>query len=87
MTRSKVLSTRARLTIALRGLGYTVPDSQANFVWATGGESGPETFEKLKERRVLVRLMTYPGYPQGLRISIGTDAEIDRLLETLTIPD
>ena len=87
LTRSNVLSTRARLTIALRGLGYTVPDSQANFVWATGGDPARKTFEKLKERRVLVRLMTYPGYPQGLRVSIGTDAEIDRLLETLTNPD
>ena len=87
VTRSKVLSTRPRLTTALLGLGYTVPDSQANFVWATGGSPAQETFEKLKERRVLVRLMTYPGYPQGLRISIGTDTEIDRLLETLTIPE
>ncbi len=87
VTRSKVLSTRARLTTALLGLGYTVPDSQANFVWATGGSPAQETFEKLKEFRVLVRLMTYPCYPQGLRISIGTDIEIDRLLEILTIPE
>ena len=28
--------------------------------------------------------MSYPGYPAGLRISIGTDAEIDRLLEILS---
>jgi histidinol-phosphate/aromatic aminotransferase/cobyric acid decarboxylase-like protein len=27
--------------------------------------------------------MNYTGYPEGLRISIGTDAEIDRLLEML----
>ena len=27
--------------------------------------------------------MSYPGYPEGLRISVGTDAEIDRLLEML----
>ena len=27
--------------------------------------------------------MTYPGYPDGLRMTIGTDAEIDRLLEVL----
>ncbi len=32
----------------------------------------------------LVRLMSYPGYPAGLRISIGTDGEIDRLLQILT---
>ena len=49
-----------------------------------GGLPARETFEQLKECRVLVRLMSYPGYPAGLRISIGTDAEIDRLLQILT---
>jgi histidinol-phosphate aminotransferase len=82
-TRSKVIATRDRLTAALRGLGYTVPDSQANFVWATGGAPARATFQQLKERRILVRLMSYPGYPEGLRISVGTDDEIDLLLEAL----
>ena len=83
VTRSKVLATRQRLTAALRELGYTVPDSQANFVWATGGPPAPETFARLKDERILVRLMSYRGHPAGLRISVGTDAEIDRLLEVL----
>ncbi len=87
LTRSKVLATRCHLTAGLRALGYTVPDSQANFVWATGGPAAGETFEQLKERRVLVRLMSYPGYPSGLRISIGSDSEIDRLLQLLTNRD
>ena len=82
-TRSKILATRSRLTAALRAMGYTVPDSQSNFVWATGGPPARETFQKLKDRKILVRLMSYPGYPDGLRITIGTDAEIDRLLENL----
>lgn len=81
--RARIVATRARLTSALRGLGYTVPDSQANFVWATGGPPAREVFARLKERRVLVRLMSYPGSPEGLRITVGTDAEIDRLLELL----
>jgi histidinol-phosphate aminotransferase len=79
-TRAKVLATRARLTAALRAMGYHVPDSQANFVWATGGPPARETFQALKDRKILVRLMTYPGYPEGLRITVGTDEEIDRLL-------
>jgi histidinol-phosphate aminotransferase len=82
-TRSRIIATRSRLTDELRALGYTVPASQANFVWATQGPPARETFVKLKERKVLVRLMTYPGHPDGLRITIGTDAEIDRLLEIL----
>jgi len=82
-TRSKILATRTRLTAALRSRGYTVPDSQSNFVWATGGAPARETFQRLKDRKILVRLMCYPGYADGLRISIGTDAEIDALLENL----
>ena len=77
------MATRGRLTTALRSMGYKVPDSQANFVWATDGPPARETFQRLKDHKILVRLMTYPGYPEGLRISIGTDAEIDRLLEML----
>jgi histidinol-phosphate aminotransferase len=83
-TRSWILSTRLRLTRALRGMGYQVPDSQANFVWATGGPPARTTFNRLKDRKILVRLMCYPGYEEGLRISIGTDEEIDRLLHAFT---
>ena len=82
-TRARILATRSRLTGALRSIGYTVPDSQSNFVWATGGPPARETFQRLKDHKILVRLMSYPGYSEGLRISIGTDAEIDRLLEML----
>jgi histidinol-phosphate aminotransferase len=82
-TRDRILATRRRLTDSLRARGYSVPDSHANFVWATGGAEPRLTFERLKERRILVRLMCYPGVEPGLRISIGTDAEIDRLLEVL----
>jgi histidinol-phosphate aminotransferase len=82
-TRAKIVATRGRLTTALRSMGYRVPNSQANFVWATEGPPARATFQRLKDQRILVRLMTYPGYPEGLRISIGTDGEIDRLLEAL----
>ncbi len=41
------------------------------------------TFQKLKDRKILVRLMAYDGYPEGLRISVGTDEEIDRFLDVL----
>lgn len=82
-TRSKVIATRGRLTSALRSLGYTVPDSHSNFVWATGGAPARETFQKLKERRILVRLMSYSGYPEGIRVSVGTDEEIDQFLDAL----
>jgi histidinol-phosphate aminotransferase len=81
--RGKILATRRRLTEAVRALGYRVPDSQANFVWCTGGPPAAEVYAALKERKILVRLMRYPGIPDGLRITVGTDAEVDRLLEHL----
>jgi histidinol-phosphate aminotransferase len=39
-------------------------------------------YEELKRRKILVRYMNYDGY-DGLRISVGTDAEIDKLLQEL----
>jgi histidinol-phosphate aminotransferase len=80
-TRARILATRRRLTEAARALGYHVPESQANFVWCTGGPPAAPIYEALKERKILVRLMRYPGLADGLRITVGTDAEIDRLLE------
>ncbi len=82
-TRAKILATRDRLTAAVRALGYQVPESQANFVWCLGGPPASEIYQALKERKILVRLMRYPGLPEGLRITVGTDEEIDKLLENL----
>lgn len=81
--RAKVLKTRERLTDAMRGLGYRVPDSRANFVWCLGGPPAALVYDALKSRGILVRLMRYEGYDDGLRITVGTDHEIDRLLEEL----
>ena len=83
-TRAKIIATRLRLIEALRRLGFNVLPSQANFVWARRPDRPVrEIFEELKRRHVLVRYMTYAGHGDGLRISVGTDAEIDRLLEEL----
>lgn len=82
-TRAKILATRARLTAAMRHRGYHVPESRANFVWCTGGPPAAPIYEALKARRILIRLMRYPGLPDGLRITVGTDPEIDRLLAAL----
>jgi histidinol-phosphate aminotransferase len=82
-TRAKILATRSRLSEGLRRLGFAVPPSQANFVWARSGRPVKSIFEELKKRNILVRYMAYAGHGDGLRISVGTDAEIDRLLEEL----
>jgi histidinol-phosphate aminotransferase len=84
-TRDTILRTRARLEPALRRLGLDVCPSQANFVWCRSpGRSLKPMFEELKKRKILVRYMVYDGHGDGLRITVGTDGEIDRLLEEMT---
>jgi histidinol-phosphate aminotransferase len=65
-------------------LGFEVCPSQANFVWTRrrGGDAR-RIFEELKNRKILVRYMVYEGYGDGLRISIGSDADVDRLMAEL----
>jgi histidinol-phosphate aminotransferase len=68
----------------MRDLGFIVPDSQANFVWAVHGSRAVRPmYEELKRRRILVRYMVYPGWGDGLRISVGTHEEIAACLEAL----
>ena len=68
----------------MRRLGYTVPESQANFVCSARAAKRPRrVYEALKARKILVRLMRYPGREDGLRITVGTDAEIDVLLAAM----
>jgi histidinol-phosphate aminotransferase len=84
-TRTRILATRARLERELSRLGFIVTPSQANFVWARRSERPVKPiFEELKRRNILVRYMVYEGYGDGLRVSVGTDDEIDQLLRELS---
>jgi histidinol-phosphate aminotransferase len=83
-TTAKIIATRTRMRSELRMRGFDVLPSQANFVWATRKDRPVKRiFEELKARRILVRYMNYPNHGDGLRISVGSDMEIDRLLEEL----
>ena len=83
--RAKILATRTCPSAAMPGLGFDVAPSQANFVWCRRADRPLKPiYEELKRRMILVRYMVYKDYGDGLRITVGTDAEIDRLLEELT---
>ena len=86
-TRGKIISTRERMSLRLRELGFHVTRSEANFVWCTGANVPLQTiYEQLKASRILVRYMEYPDWGNGLRISVGTDDQVDAclgLLETM----
>ncbi len=83
-TRARILATRARLEPALTAFGFQVTPSQANFVWCRRSDQPVKPiYEELKKRQILVRYMLYEGYGDGLRVSVGSDVEIDRLLEEM----
>lgn len=78
---AKILATREKLTAGMRKLGFSVIDSQANFTWNTHPTIPVKPiYEFLKANRYLVRYMNYPGWGDGLRISVGTDEQIEETL-------
>jgi histidinol-phosphate aminotransferase len=81
---AKVRASRDRLTAGMRALGFATVDSQANFVW-NPHHSVPvkPLYEQLKAAGVLVRYMDYPGWGDGLRISVGTNDQIETCLSLL----
>jgi histidinol-phosphate aminotransferase len=80
----KVKASRTKLTADLKNLGFTVLDSQANFVLATPLTGNAEfLYLKLKERGILVRYFKQPGLEDKLRISVGTDEQNQILIEAL----
>jgi histidinol-phosphate aminotransferase len=80
----RICASRARLSDALRALGFDVPPSEANFVLARRpGRDQRATYEALKARGILVRYFDAPALRDALRITVGTDAEIDVLLAAL----
>ena len=82
--RAKIVATRRRLVAEMRNLGFVTVDSQSNFTWNTHPRLPVRPiYEQLKRHRILVRYMNYPAWGDGLRISVGTDAEIDVCLEKL----
>ncbi|MFC4597855.1 histidinol-phosphate transaminase [Cohnella hongkongensis] len=83
-TNRKVTETRERTTDALRELGFEVVDSLANFVFVTHpAKEARELFAALKSRGILVRYFNKPRIDNYLRITIGTDDEMEALLNAL----
>lgn len=82
---ARMCATRSRLIEGLRALGLTVPDSQANLVLAIFEDvaSAKGMFQALRDRSIYVRYFPDRRLDNALRISIGTDDEIDQLLAAM----
>ena len=81
-TISKIIATRTRVTEELRSLGFEVLDSQTNFIMATHKDYDmKEMFEYLKENKIFIRYFNQPRINKYVRITIGTDEEMDKFLQ------
>jgi len=80
----RVIRTRERIATALQRLGFEVCPSQTNFLFARPPRFAAESWlGRLRDRRILVRWFRPPAVREYLRISIGTDAEMDALLRAV----
>ncbi len=83
-TCGKIIDTRERVKKELAGLGFTFPDSMANFIFAKHDRiSGDEIFNALRNAGIYVRHWNKDRISDYLRITIGTDGEMDKLIEFL----
>ncbi|MDD6567686.1 MAG: histidinol-phosphate transaminase [Eubacterium sp.] len=81
-TCQKVIKTRERVTLELKKLGFDVLDSQTNFIFATHNEHNMKSlFEYLKTQKVFIRYFSLPRIENYVRITIGTNEEMDIFLE------
>lgn len=81
-TVSKVIATRESVIAELRKLGFTALDSQTNFIFATHDSLNMrEYFEWLKTQKVFIRYFNLPRIDNHVRITVGTDEEMDIFLE------
>lgn len=80
----KIVGTRERVKKELSALGFSFPDSMANFIFAKHAcVPAAELFAALKEEGIFVRYFNKPRIGNYLRITVGTDEEMDKLVAFL----
>lgn len=80
----KIIATREHAKEELKKLGFSFADSQANFIFAAHESAdAKELFEALKEKGIYVRYFNKPRINNYLRITIGTDEEMEQLFAFL----
>ena len=81
-TTAAVITTRERVRRALEQMGFSVLPSRTNFLFATkDGASMWELFLYLKQRHIYIRYFDLPRIDNYVRITIGTDAQMDAFLQ------
>lgn len=81
---AKVIATRERAAEALRELGFTVLPSLTNFLFVTHPKKEASViFEYLRQKNIFIRYFNLPRIEKYLRITVGTDEQMDKLIATL----
>ncbi len=76
----KIITTRERVKKELKALGFSFGDSMSNFLFVTHKDCpARELFEALRQKHIFVRYFDRPRIDDYLRITVGTDAEMDAL--------
>ena len=79
-----VARTREKTAAALKTMGFTLTDSKANFLFAESSRiPGGELYRKLKEKGILVRHFDKPRLENRLRITVGSEQQMEALLTAL----
>ncbi|MBO5450699.1 MAG: histidinol-phosphate transaminase [Lachnospiraceae bacterium] len=80
----KIVNTREWVKNELKELGFTFRDSQSNFIFATHPDYDVvEIFEELRKRDIYVRHFNGERIKDYLRITIGTDDEMNILIKNI----
>ena len=80
----KVVATRNRFQKFLKENGWDFYDSKTNFVLAKkSGISGEEIYQRIKKDGILVRHFSTVGIEDYVRITIGTDDQMDALMDAM----
>ena len=84
-TCGKIIASRERAAERLRGIGFKMQDSASNFLFVSHPEvPAKELFEFLKTKKIYVRWFDKPRIDNYLRITVGTDEQMDVLADTLS---
>lgn len=78
-TCEKIKTTRTKTTQELRKLGFEILESQANFIFMKC-ENGAELYEYLYAHKILTRRWNTPKIHDFLRITIGTDQQMEEVV-------
>ena len=80
----KIIATRERVSARLKELGFVMPESRSNFIFVKHPSyDANKLFKELRDQHILVRHFNAPRIDQYLRISIGTDEQMDELLKAI----